>query len=535
MVLTRSLEDLGAVGYASTVNHCSLCEKEMVKLSDCLRTSCKHIFHKGCIEGWLKDNQECPNCKIVCHIRDLVVPDLDLNSKSVTSATQTTVLTKEVNISQNRGRGRGSAIKRYNTRSNVKSNENQNKSQSMGRTNDRTNNTLELPTNISHPINPEPENPPDDSQNVLNQSNNSRRFDRNRRSDIDYGQISQMIESTVHRLLSNLSINSPIVSPQLQPNVPINSQTVFSMPNPLNSNTGFPNVFSNINNTAKITTTIQSWNIRFDGSSKGLRCEEFLYRIQCLTEENFNGNFDYICANLHVLLTGKAKDWYWKYHKSVNRIEWDSFCSALKKQYRDYRTTYDIREELHNRKQKVNESFEVFFDAITDISDRLDVPLEDEDLIEIITRNLRPEIRHELLYVQIRSISHLKKLCLMREKLLNEDCFKRNIAYRMPGNIVSNKKVATIDSFRKNDEESLSFSLPPEEESNMEINAIAVAPKAVKCWNCDRDGHYWDMCVQERKVFCYGCGLKNVYKPQCVNCSKDSKNFRNNLPPRKST
>lgn len=64
----------------------------------------------------------------------------------------------------------------------------------------------------------------------------------------------------------------------------------------------------------------------------------------------------------------------------------------FKKQYRDYRTTYDIREELNSRKQKSGESFEAFYDAINGIIDRLSVPLEDEQLIEINTRNLRPEI-----------------------------------------------------------------------------------------------------------------------------------------------
>lgn len=32
------------------------------------------------------------------------------------------------------------------------------------------------------------------------------------------------------------------------------------------------------------------------------------------------------------MLTGKAKDWFWRYHKMVNRIQWDSFCSNLETQ-----------------------------------------------------------------------------------------------------------------------------------------------------------------------------------------------------------
>lgn len=194
-------------------------------------------------------------------------------------------------------------------------------------------------------------------------------------------------------------------------------------------------------NPNKIISIIQSWNVRFDGSLKGLRSEEFLYRIKCLTRENFNGNFEHICRNLHVLLTGKAKEWYWRYHKSVENIEWESFCSAFRRQYKDYRTSFDIREELHNRKQKPNESFESFYDAMNEILDQLATPLHNQEIIEIISRNLRPEIRHELLYVDICSLGELKKLCLKREKLLNEEVFKKNSTTRG----FSYRKVAAVE------------------------------------------------------------------------------------------
>jgi len=29
----------------------------------CHQLYCKHIFHEKCIQGWLKDFNNCPNCK----------------------------------------------------------------------------------------------------------------------------------------------------------------------------------------------------------------------------------------------------------------------------------------------------------------------------------------------------------------------------------------------------------------------------------------------------------------------------------------
>lgn len=96
-------------------------------------------------------------------------------------------------------------------------------------------------------------------------------------------------------------------------------------------------------------------------------------------------------------MAGKARDWYWRYHKQVNVINWDEFCEAIRFQYRDFKSSFDIRDELRNRKQKQNESFDKFYEAISAIMDRLPTPLSELELIEIITRNLKPEIRQELL------------------------------------------------------------------------------------------------------------------------------------------
>jgi len=40
------------------------------------------------------------------------------------------------------------------------------------------------------------------------------------------------------------------------------------------------------------------------------------------------------------------------------------------------------------------------------------------------------------------------------------------------------------------------------------------------CWNCRAEGHRYQECISEIRVFCYGCGAANTYKPSC------SKNFK---------
>ncbi|KAH8308605.1 hypothetical protein KR018_009276, partial [Drosophila ironensis] len=55
-------------------------------------------------------------------------------------------------------------------------------------------------------------------------------------------------------------------------------------------------------------------------------------------------------------------------------------------------------------------------------------------------------------------------------------------------------------------------------EKGEEIEALALV-----CWNCRKEGHRYHDCEAKRKVFCYGCGHPNTYKPSCLKCQKNGK------------
>lgn len=518
MAVVRSTENIPEMSDTSLGLACSLCEKEITNLQDCLTTKCNHIFHKLCITEWLNNSTECPNCKKLCHERDLLIPGTKSMNKNF------------------RGRGRGSATKRYHTRSQLLV-DNDNISQitngeSQKPLNDQIqNNNINDSNTPLLVLNDTQESMRLPSHNPNSRSNRRRLNNSSRRPDVDYGQISRMINFSIQQAFANLNMQN--VNQPLNFSAPDQPAIQVTTPNIVRNNNSGPNALSqNIQsnifhmNPDKVTSTIQSWNVRFDGSLKGLRCEEFIYRISCLTNENFNGNFDCICRNLHIVLTGKAKEWYWRYHKSIESIDWESFCAAFRRQYKDFRSSFDIREELHSRKQKPNESFESFYDAINEILDQLQTPLHDQEIIEIISRNLRPEIRHELLYVDICSLAELKKLCLKREKLLNEDVFKRNNTSR--GFQYRRVAAVEVNNFEDTEEEPCDIETL---NAPISVNALHHGENIPKCWNCEEEGHVWDMCVKERRIFCYGCGLKNVYKPQCANCSKNLKISRGTMGP----
>lgn len=187
-------------------------------------------------------------------------------------------------------------------------------------------------------------------------------------------------------------------------------------------------------------------------------------------------------------------------------------CLALKYQFKEFKTSFDIQEEVRNRKMKPNETFETFFEAVSAMLDKLETPIPESELIEILTRNLRPEIRHELLYVPVYSIAHLRKLVQMREHLLGDDYFRKNISSKHPPYGIRRHVSEMYAPFETEN-------VVENETPDLSVDAIHQSTGAVKCWNCDQPGHFWEDCLETRKVFCYGCGAKETYKPQCPKCS----------------
>lgn len=478
---------------------CPICSEKMDEKIPCMLISkCAHIFHRACIENTLASQSECPVCHSNCELADLKKVNFPIKP-----------------VPKSKPRPRGGHIRQYQTRSTNRNPSNEPLS-------------LDISVHEGQTLGNSPEQNRTGNPAVTAQHNIP-----------NFEEINKMIENNLTRILQNLNIIPNNSWENRVPN-PVNiqrqnregSQNLHnnSPNNRFSTQPLYANDNSNLSNSQlstlrsdKITSMIQSWGLKFDGSSNGLNVEEFLYRLRILTNENFAGDFNLICKHLHILLSGKARDWYWRYHKTVSFINWGEFCTALRCQYRDCKSNFDIKEEIRNRKQKPGETFDMFYEAVSSIMDRLQIPLSDSELIEILTRNLRPDIRHELLYVNIDSIPHLRQLVQMRETFLNDDYIRRNLNMRNTPVLTNRRQVSELDN-------------EPNLNIKDQVDAVGKADNPPRCWNCDCHGHFWEDCLAERKIFCYGCGAKNTYKPQCQRCqTRKSKNSNFQSLPREQT
>lgn len=517
--------------------NCAICSETMSEGQECIILSqCNHSFHRNCIENSLSQSAICPTCKRPCELSELrtMPTQAQLASALPNEADKSAETSSYQNAKQFkppvRGKGRGAFAKQYNTRS-----ASRNLFQDPNQLIDFQNNS-----NIGQQLEDVTSATTSRIQNQIQNSNNTPR--RSNNNNIDYTILTQMVENTVTRILSNLNINpnyttdsngnsnrlnvptqpcnntngnnytscypppQPTPLPQLQP--PFVNNTNMQ----INAGNHTPVSQDSFSLRAdKITSIIKNWNLRFDGSAQGLSVDEFLYRVRSLTADNFDNDFSFICKNITILLTGKAQAWFWRYHKQVETVVWDDFCVALRYQFKDFKTDFDIREELRNRKQKPSENFELFYESVSAMIDRLSTPISEQDLIEILTRNLRPEIRHELLYVPILSIAHLRKLVQMRENLFNDEYSRRTLNNK-PLNSFPRRNISELEHCDEAKSDIV-------EVENLTVDAINHNHTPLKCWNCSETGHFWEDCLKDRTIFCYGCGAKNTYKPNCLKCT----------------
>lgn len=58
----------------------------------------------------------------------------------------------------------------------------------------------------------------------------------------------------------------------------------------------------------KVLQIMSNWNIKFNGGINGLSVGNFIYRVEALTAQTLQGNYDILCGNVSSLFEGKASD-----------------------------------------------------------------------------------------------------------------------------------------------------------------------------------------------------------------------------------
>ncbi|XP_033248806.1 uncharacterized protein LOC117188690 [Drosophila miranda] len=166
--------------------------------------------------------------------------------------------------------------------------------------------------------------------------------------------------------------------------------------------TFIPNEYRNSNNlperngsfnlsrdVGKVANLISSWKVQYNGSRNGMPVGKFIYMITALTNDSLRGNFEVLCEHIHILFSGRASEWFWRYRRTVDRVNWSDLCKSLNSCFLEPLSDDDVRELIRDRKQQISESFDEFHNGVMHLVDRLQYPISESQLTSILKRNLR--------------------------------------------------------------------------------------------------------------------------------------------------
>lgn len=111
---------------------------------------------------------------------------------------------------------------------------------------------------------------------------------------------------------------------------------------------------------------------------------EYLASVFCISDNQLVNNFGF-------LVRGAAKEFYWMVIEKTSNLDlsWKQLRCAFVNQYQIRRSDSDIKRMLDSRKQKNREPFQDFYNDLLCISLPLREPMLDQDLIELMQRNMR--------------------------------------------------------------------------------------------------------------------------------------------------
>ncbi|XP_030555645.1 uncharacterized protein LOC115769252 [Drosophila novamexicana] len=473
---------------------CNICDQPLSQADLTAVSPCKHKFHYPCITESLRESNHCPTCKRLCTFNQLALSNNNLQAE-LSAADQLVDIATHEEASENsstgnRGRGRTSRISNAVQR------------RGMVTRSQQRSQLAPLPNICASEASVSHEAPKAQSVEDINQIIQAamQRQQQQLMQDLTaliQGQLStRQVDSNSHHSGRERVFTPPGEPVFIADRNQNTSSSSGHINNQYNGNARRPNASVLPD---KVPNIIQSWRIKFDAARDGLQTDEFLYRVRALAQQNLNGDYQLLCDHLHLFFGGKAVEWYWRFHRACPQFTWDEFCREFRKKFDDIDTDMDIWEAINSRRQGDKETFEEYQFQVERLVSRLKTIISEESLVRLLIRHSKPHLRYELMHLGINTLARL------REAIRTHEQFSKQVKPLSVKNIFPQRStVSQLDN--GSDAEELD-----------EVSALQ--HKQMKCWNCAKSGHRFEDCLEARIIFCYGCGMKNTYKPNCPTCN----------------
>lgn len=326
--------------------------------------------------------------------------------------------------------------------------------------------------------------------------------------------------------------------------------------------------------------SVYKWAIKFSGRSDKGSLHSFLQHVEelrvsrrCTKEGLFESASD--------LFEDFALEWY-RAQLRQNRFDsWDSLVSALKSDFLSSEYDDELWKNIEKRTQSVDEPVVIYISIMENLFDYLSEKPSEEKKLRILKARVLPQYQSHLALQNITSVKGLVTTCrLLEESERIKNSFQtssnKNISILEPvlaydtkvehntpgpsscpyvccvpdrqgagschsgvvkghcsntfvnrnGN-VSNHNTGNVNRTSDNcfDFNSSDHRAVVNHRKKSQNNKVKQVTE-IHCWKCNAVGHLQRDCGKVQGPQCYGCGRKNVIRPNCPSCSKNGKKER---------
>lgn len=269
-----------------------------------------------------------------------------------------------------------------------------------------------------------------------------------------------------------------------------------------------------IENMPRRRNPIAEWNITFSGESKETSLNDFLSQVALLARAERVSDEDLLRSAVY-LFKGAAYTWYRAFHPYYET--WGQLVSGLKSQFLPVDYDFWLLKELEQRRQGETENFGIFFAAMEMLFRNLSYRLAEPQKLQIVMRNMHPMYVDRLSLENIVSLPQLAEKCKRIEQaryrvgrqvapqISRRDLLEPAFAYQ--GQYTPRHRVAEIETYEVNEPDYFQLASVSNSTQNIRL-----------CYNCGEQGHRFNQCNAERKLFCYKCGASDCVVRTCNRC-----------------
>lgn len=249
---------------------------------------------------------------------------------------------------------------------------------------------------------------------------------------------------------------------------------------------------------------VSKWNItRFDGDSSRISLNAFLENVEELRLSR-NVSHQQLFNSASDLLTGKALIWFRSIRSEVH--SWPELVDQMRLQFLPTDYNDKLVDEIKKRTQGPTETIGIYIAIMTNMFNRLTVPVGEPAKLKILLKNISPFYQSQLGLVKVESVKQLLELGRQLESRKESiDAF-----IPPPRNL---RNVMEPDLAYVYTSSNSSTSADPEVE-------------LLECWICKKDGHLAAQCPSKsQRRYCFKCGNPGFTTRTCPKCNSNSGNL----------